>query len=327
MKVGIIGTGTMGQIHTKNLSSIPGIKISAIFSSQEEEAAQMAATYHAEHIRSKDDLFNRTQLDIVFVCTPTPSHAEYALPFIEAGKHVFLEKPIARTLGEGQQIIQATQRATGKFFVGHVVRFSHDYVHIKKLMDDGMVGKVGVIRTDRRARFPRGIDNWFSDSEKSGGVILDMIIHDIDYLRWCFGEVKQVYANNLMYRSHKNKDYALIIMRFKNGIIAHLEGSWTYEGEFHTAIEIAGDKGLINFNSLNTSPINLFKNRDVNNQERVAVPKPPVKYDPYFLEDQYFIDCIRKNVTPCIGAQDGYNALSIALAALESAQTGKLVKM
>jgi len=345
LRVGIVGSGTMGQIHAENFSRIPDVKVTAIYCKRPDSAAgrafgppedsvgppvwaaRRAEKYVVKLFNRSEDLFDHDEVDAVVICTPTPSHAEYAIGALKAGKHVFLEKPMARSLEEGQRILEAASGAKGKFMVGHVVRFCHEYCHARRLLEDGVIGRVGVVRTARRGRFPMGFGDWYADPVQSGGVILDMLIHDLDYLRWCFGPVKRVYAKNLLHRIGDHVDYGLVVMRFRNGIIAHLEASWAYEGDFHTAFEFSGTKGLIHFHSLETAPLTLFLKQGPASRERVAVPRPPLNESPYLLEVQHFVECIRKDRRPAIGAKEGYEALRLALAALQSARTGEPVEL
>lgn len=327
LRVGIIGSGTMGHIHAESFAMCQDVRISSVYCIRPDSAVRLAEKYQAKVLVSSQELCNSPDVDVVVVCTPTPSHAECTLSALKAGKHVFLEKPLARNLEEGQAILRAASKTKRKLMVGHVVRFAQEYVSTKELLDQGTIGSVGLVRTARRARFPIGSSDWYAEPEQSGGVILDMLIHDMDYLRWCFGEVKRIYARNLLPRIKDHVEYALITMRFQNGVIAHLEGSWAYEGDFHTAFEIAGRKGLINFHSLEATPLTVVMKQAPGGRERVAVPRPPVNESPYLLEVQHFLESIRNDSTPAVGAKEGYKALQIALAALESAVSGKPVSL
>jgi predicted dehydrogenase len=207
--------------------------------------------------------------------------------------------------------------------VGHVLRYFHEYVKAKEIIDSGSVGKVGMVRTTRGGRFPR--EGWYANHRMSGGVILDMIIHDFDFLRWCFGEVKRVYAKGTIYKGHKDTDYALVTLRFRNGVIAHVEGSWAHPSGFITRLEVVGDKGLLNLESEDSLPLRVeVKTRD--SGQSVIVPESPVKESPYLLELRHFIDCVFNDKEPAITGQDALKAVGIAQAALESIKTGRVVE-
>lgn len=327
LRVAIIGTGTMGQLHAESFARIPGLKVIGTYCDNDDSAVCLAQKYGAKPFNTPEDLFHEDAVDIVVVCTPTPTHSEYAIRALEAGKHVFLEKPMARNWEDGQKIFELASKARAKFMVGHVVRFHPEYRQARELLRRRVLGRIGVVRMARRARFPMGWGDWYADPAQSGGVILDMLIHDMDYLRWCFGRPKRVYARGLLHCLREHIDYALVVMRFRNGVIAHLEGSWAYEGEFHTTFEIAGDKGLISFHSLETAPLTVLPKQGSSGQQRVALPTPPLNESPYLLEVQHFVECIRKDRRPAIGAEEGLEALRMALAALESAETGEVVEL
>jgi len=154
-----------------------------------------------------------------------------------------------------------------------------------------------------------------------------MIIHDFDFLRWCFGGVERVYAKGLVNTHHFGKvDYALVTFRFASGLIAHVEGSWSHPGGFRTRCEIAGTKGLLSFDSQRDVPLRVETPAQATGGG-VAVPESPVLEDPYSLELKHFIDCVKEGRAPCITAEDAYEALEMALAALESIETGRPVSL
>jgi predicted dehydrogenase len=326
MRVAIVGAGTMGAIHADSIATIPEWSVDSIFVGDAKPKPGLLDKHHAAVCRSEKELWDRN-CDVVVICTPTPTHAHYAIRALQSGKHVFLEKPIARSLEQAEIVLHHAASSETTFMVGHVLRFFHEYLHLKTLLDKETIGTPGVARLARRGRFPEGDLNWYSEYSQSGGVILDMVIHDLDFLRWCFGEVDEVCAGNLMSRGVRNSDYTLIVLRFKNGVIAHVEGSWAFEGEFHTTVEIAGTSGLISFNSLDAAPLAAFVKQSGDKRESVAVPRSPVKVSPYLSEIRHFADCVEHKRPPAITGADAYQALQIALAAMRSAETHEPVKL
>jgi predicted dehydrogenase len=210
--------------------------------------------------------------------------------------------------------------------VGHVLRYFPEYRKAKELVDKGKVGRPAVVRCTRGGSFPRASQDWYAKYEMSGGLILDMIIHDFDFLRWCFGPVERVYAKGLLMKKLDHIDYALVTLRFKNGVIAHVEGSWAHPGGFGTKLEIAGDKGLIQFDSIQDAPLNL-KVKDAKTGAGVAVPESPLKESPYTLELKHFVNCVQNNKEPEITGDDALAALEVSLAAIESIKSGEVVTL
>jgi UDP-N-acetylglucosamine 3-dehydrogenase len=154
---------------------------------------------------------------------------------------------------------------------------------------------------------------------------VDMIIHDFDFLRWCFGEVERVYAKSQLGRDQSRMDHALVSLRFKNGVIAHTAGTWAYPNGFRTELEIAGSEGIIHHNSEEATPIFASLRSSRSGGGGVAVPESPLTKGPYYLELEHFIDCIQNGTKPIVTAEDAYKALEISLAALQSVQTGQPV--
>ena len=158
-------------------------------------------------------------------------------------------------------------------------------------------------------------------------MILDLTIHDIDYLRWLFGDVERVYAKSTFGRTTSHLECAMIILRFKSGVIAHVEGSWTnYPGEFYTTIEIAGKEGLIRYDSRQTKPLFIEKNPE-NQGQAVSVPSSLGQSDPYYLELLDMIEAIRLDRPPLVSIEDAFGSQKVALAAIKSAQTGQVITL
>ena len=176
---------------------------------------------------------------------------------------------------------------------------------------------------------PRAWEDWYADFSRSGGTILDLIIHDFDWLRWTFGEVERVYARGLSDTQLPAFDYSLVTLRFKSGVIGHVEGTWADPGGFKVTLEIAGDGGLLEYNANQPTgaPFKAALAAPDGPQVGVALPESPTGNNPYQLELAHFLDCLERGITPCILPQDGREAVRIALAAIESIETGKPVHL
>jgi UDP-N-acetylglucosamine 3-dehydrogenase len=194
MRVGVIGAGFIGAIHLDAYANMPEVEVVGVADARPESATAGAAIVGAHAYPSYEELVAAEDVDVVDVCLPTAYHRELALRAARAGKHVILEKPIARTLEDAQAIVEAFSDTHQRLFVGHVVRFFPEYQRIKAMVDEGDLGTVGIVRTSRRSPFLRGWNDWYADWRMSGGVLLDMLIHDFDFLRWALGEVERLYA-------------------------------------------------------------------------------------------------------------------------------------
>ncbi len=197
-------------------------------------------------------------IDIVDVCLPTPLHVPAALQALGAGKHLLLEKPMARTTADCDQIIAVAERAGTTAMVAQVVRYFPEYANAHRHVKAGAVGTPAVIRAARLGMHPKaGWNNWYADQSASGGVILDLIVHDFDWLLWTFGPVERVFAKGL----YKNPeyigllDYALVTLRHASGALSHVTGSWAHPSGFRTTFEICGDAGMIEHDSAAVAPL------------------------------------------------------------------------
>lgn len=326
-RVALIGAGIMGTVHAGHWKSHPGAELVGVLDPRE-EAARAAGPAFSDW----DKLLSRTQPDIVDICTPTPLHREYVERAAAAGKAIFVEKPMARSLADCDAMIAAVEKAGVPAMSGHVLRYFPEYAAAKKLVDSGAVGTPAAIRTARMAGFPDLGNrlNWYGDPDQSGGLVLDMILHDFDWLRWTFGPISRVYAKGVYNRAEfrGRLDYALVTLRHKSGAVAHVTGSWAHPGGFRTTLEIAGDAGLIEHDSATSAPLTVSL-RARSGAGSVTVPESPmaVGEDPYYQEIAAFVSALERNQTPPVTFQDARNATEIALAALQSIDTGKVVQL
>ena len=329
MKIGLVGAGSMGHAHAPawNLLRDGGADLVGVVADRPGSAAAFAQQYGLSEFESLDALIDA--VDILDICTPTGFHRDMTLKAAARGKHVICEKPIALNPEDARIMIKACDDAGVRLFIAHVVRFHKHYRAAKDAIDAGQIGKPGVIRLTRAGYQPRkSTDNWFVDESRSGGMMLDLMIHDFDYARWIGGEVERVYARSVRgARPDAPGDYALVTLRFVDGAIAHIEGGWAYPpGNFRTSFDIAGTGGLIEWNGDNadTTSVFLANPPDVAPDE-VAVPGMDAADSPFAAELRNFYEAIAHGAEPIVTAHDGLAALNIGLAARQSAKTGKPV--
>jgi UDP-N-acetylglucosamine 3-dehydrogenase len=326
LKVAIIGSGTMGRIHSQAYLNILEAEVVAVCDRIEEKGKNISSLSNANYYKDFDEMIEREDIDIVDICLPTYLHKEYALKAIHHGKHVFCEKPIALNVKDAEEIVRAAKEKGVKFSVGHVVRFFSSYKSAVNMINEGKIGIPKLIRTTRTGSYPSwSWNDWYSNYELSGGPIIDLIIHDFDWIRYNFGEIKRVYAKSLGNKVY-HKDHCLVTLRLENGAIAHVEGSWAYpDGSmFGSSFEIIGTKGQVEFDSRESSPIkkHIAKEQGVN----VSLESPLYPWDePYTMEIQSFIDSIINNTEPEVTGEEAIKSLKVSLAAVESSITGNVV--
>jgi UDP-N-acetylglucosamine 3-dehydrogenase len=326
-RVAVIGAGTMGTVHASAYTHMDGVELVGIVDIRENEREQLANQSQTQSFASLEELLEEVSVDVIDICVPTYLHRAYIEQAAMAKKHVICEKPIALTLEDARAAIQACDDAGVNLFIGHVVRFFPEYRMAREMVQQGSVGRVGTVRTMRGGGFPTAWEDWYAGSLKSGTLVVDMIIHDFDFLRWCFGEVTRVFAKSTLGRELNRIDHAFVSLRFGNGVIGHVEGTWAYPTGFRTELEIAGDQGIIQHNSDDAVSIKTaFRGRS-DLPTGVAVPESPLEKSPYQLELEHFIHCLTTGEQPLVTAADGYKALEISLAALESVRTGQPVEL
>jgi len=327
MKVAVIGAGGMGRIHAEAYRDHPRAELVGVADAREEEAAALAAAVGTRAYASLEALMQAEDPDVVDICLPTFLHREYALRAAAFGKHVVCEKPIAGSLQDAEDMIEACGKAGVRLFVGHVLRFFPEYAAARDTVLDGSLGRIATVRTERLSVAPRGAGGWYADAAKSGGVLLDLMIHDFDWLRWTFGEVERVYARSLAAARSDVPDHAFVSLRFRDGTIGYACGSWTYPDGFATRLEIAGTGGILAHDS-DDSATNRHSLRAAEaDRPSVQVPRSPLFRSPYEEELDHFIRCLETGGEPLVTAEDAWHALRIGLAARRSAMTGEAIAL
>ena len=328
MKVGIVGVGFMGTTHAAAWAETDA-RLTGFAAETTDEAQRLAAQYGARVYPDLKAFLDA--VDVVDICAPTHLHYEMVLAAAAAGKHIICEKPLARTVAQGQEMIAACRTAGVQLLVAHVVRFFPEYALAKATVASGQIGRPAVIRLTRGSFRPKKpVGNWFLDFEKSGGLMLDLMIHDFDYARWIAGEVESVFAKNVGgARPNAPVEYGLAILKHKSGALSHVAGAWAYPPPtFRTGLEIAGDRGLIEFDSEATAPIRMLlqKSGDTSSPD-VGLPASPLSESPYTTQIKEFYAALVDGKPARVSAEDGLAAVQIGLAAIESAHTGKAVTL
>jgi predicted dehydrogenase len=247
-----------------------------------------------------------------------------------AGKHVVCEKPLALTLEQGEAMITACERAGVRLFVAMVVRFFPQYRAAQQLVAGGQLGSLGVLRLKRAAYQPRKeVDNWYLDEARSGGMVVDMMIHDFDYARWLAGPVARVYARSARGQVPASPgDYALVTLRFASGAIALIEGAWANPpGVFRTGFDLAGSAGLIEWSSDEPVTLRTFLEPRPGEAAAVGLPLAPLAEDPYTTQIKHVHRALVTGEPFAVTPQDALEALRIALAARESLKSGRVVRL
>ena len=326
MRVGILGGGGMGNVHARQYRKMPEVEL-AFFEPEAERRERFSTTWSCAPADSAQAILERC--DVVDICLPTDLHLEYGLRAIAAGKAVFVEKPMVRDLAEGARLIEAAHKAGCPLMPGQVVRYFPEFREGNRLVREGAVGTPAAARTRRGGLAPRGgAGDWFMDHARSGGVLLDLAIHDFDWLRWTLGEVTSVYSRSVGAQTGQGPDYALTTLSFDNGAVAHVEATWMDPSGFRTTFEVCGSAGMVEYDSRNTPSLRTHlappKEGDPPRRGGNEGPLAPTD-DPYYRQLKAFLDAVKDGAPPPVTGYDGLMGVSIGLAALESARTGQVV--
>jgi len=327
VRLAILGAGTIGTVHALAAQEAPEATVAAVWSRTPARAQAQAARVGAAPCATVDEAVSRDDVDAVVVCTPTFLHREHAIAAARSGKHVICEKPLARDLAGAEAIMEAARGAGVLLLVAQVVRFFPEFLALRQAVLDGAIGQPAVVRMARLSGFPRGRDDWHVRFQQSGGVLLDMGIHDLDWLLWTFGPAERVYARALDPESRPPYvDYALTTLRLVSGVIAHIESSWAETEGFRTCGEVAGDAGLLTYDSAANPPLTISLRR-LEAAPGVTVPTSYTTESPYVAQMRHFARCIRGEVEPIIAPEEAHEALRVALAALDAARSGQPVQL
>ncbi|WP_168122863.1 Gfo/Idh/MocA family oxidoreductase [Paenibacillus sp. HB172176] len=318
MKVAVLGCGGLGGVHAAAYAAMDEVELTGLCDSNRETAEALSRKTGAPAFESFEQMLEEIECEAVSIALPSFLHKEFTLLAAKARKHIICEKPIALTLEDASEMIACCEEHGVKLFIGHVVRFFPDYVDLKQAIDNGAIGNPAVAHASRIGGHP---GRWYTDASRSGGIIVDLMIHDLDFLRWSLGKVSSVYA---LHSANAEQEYSLVTLRFASGAVANVEGHWGYPGPFQTKAEIAGDGGVIRADSMKSSSIVIHK-KDSDTGKTAAVLGSPAYRNPYELQLKHFLDCIRDGSEPIVSAIDARKALELALAADESARTGKVV--
>lgn len=314
-RIGIVGAGKLSQVHLRHLARIPDVEVT-LFDRNIERSQEVAAAFKAQVATTFDDLLG--QVDAIDIITPNFVHAEYAVAAIKAGKHVFIEKPIEVSWKSAQPICEAAAEANVVATVGHVLRHFRMYRKAHDLVKAGEIGKPAAVRMHRTGLMPGGVNNWFGDHALSGGVFIDLAVHDFDWLLWTLGPAKSVFARSIGATTGQGKDYGLATIEFQNGCLAHVEASWMETDGGRMAFEVCGSDGMLEYDTRNVPTL-----RFGHTLEQLHLPED----DPFYLQLLNFVKACQGEDVEIITVAEACEALRLADACLESAKTGQLVNL
>jgi predicted dehydrogenase len=322
LRVGIVGAGFIAKEHAKGYSKFPSdrAKLVAVADVNLDRAKELAESYHAKAVASIDELLD-LDVDVISVCVPTPFHSSISIKAMKKGKHVLCEKPMARTVKEAEEMISVSKEMNVKLMIGQVSRYEADHLAARDVLLRGEIGKLYMATETITSAFPSWDTGWFSNYDMSGGPLLDLGIHSIDFLMWMFNEpVKRVYALGSRYQGDM-PTYTLMTMRFTGGGIGMVEASWGHPPShpFQYFAEFVGEEGRMKWGYDDLASMKVTKGD--NSPEQMIM----LGTNSFTREIEAFINCVEKDTLSPISSESALATLKVALAGIESLKTGKAI--
>ncbi len=330
IRVGVVGLGMMGLTHLNVYRRRDDVKIVAIcdrdpkrLAGEEQAAGNLEGQAQAniadlpDVLRLSDafEVIGNPDIDLVDICLPTDMHARFGAEVLKAGQHLMIEKPLARTSAEAQQLVDVAKSSSGIAFVGHCMRFWPGWTWLKEVVDRSEFGRVYSAEFFRLVNHPGG--EFYLNGDRSGGAALDLHIHDTDFVQFLFGMPEAV--TSFGYSKLTNQpDHILTRYSYKDLPLVTAEGSWAMADgyAFRMGYTVNFENATAVFDSSRENPLTLCR---AGNAEPIPV-EATMGYD---LEIDYMLNCIKQGTKPTIVTiEDGLRTLQIVEAETQSVQTG-----
>jgi predicted dehydrogenase len=302
MRVGILGAGAMGVQHLDAWHKL-GVPIGGLYARNVERGRAVAAPYRCPVYDSVDALVS--EVEIADVCLPTTLHQSTVRSAAEAGCQIVCEKPLALDYEEGAAIFRGCDQANVRIFLAMVVRFFPVYRAAWERVRSGALGQVEQIALKRVVSPPPPIGSWFLDDRLSGGVLRDLLIHDIDYSMWLAGGVTKVDARR---EGQGQSQYGYINLQHAGGATSRIEGGWVESGGLQTTIDIRGSRERLEIAPDRPMPF-------------VDLPEE----DPYVAQLRHFQDSLANDTPFLVTREEVLRVMRVVSAARESAEYGRSV--
>lgn len=322
LRLGIVGAGRLAGVHLRHLKPLLAEQSGGelyVFDRNPDRSAEFAAQNGGTVVDSFQHLLDT--VDVVDIVTPNDAHAEFTIDAAKAGKHVFVEKPLAHNLETARKVVSELEGHTASVvMVGHVVRYFPEFRRAAGLIDSGKIGRVAAARVRRGGGVPQGAQGWFTDHTRSGGVFIDLAVHDFDWLIQRFGSVKTVFARSVGAKTMSGPDHGMATLEFHSGVIAHVEATWMDPEGFSVGFDIAGSEGLLQYDSRRASSLRTIKAGEKRYEGNFTQAD-----DPFRMQFQDFVSAIVSGKPSPVKLAEAFAALEVACAALESARTDRVI--
>ena len=336
IRVAVFGCGAIAQRrHIPEYAANSAVELVAFADPVKERVEAVAAEYGGKAYTSYEELLKNEKLDAVSVCTPNYLHAPMTIAAANAGLHVLVEKPMATTAGEGEQMIEAARKNGVFLMVGHNQRLMPPHVKAKEILDSGKLGKVLTFRTSFGHGGPEGWsldgrDSWFFRKEEAlMGAMGDLGVHKSDFIRYLLNdEIAEVagFIGTLHKEGTDVDDNATCIVRMKSGAVGTLMASWTHYRSGDNSTVLWCENGVMKIGAVDGDEVIVELTNGTVEIYKVGAMATNEKQVPSGVIDE-FVECIQNNTPPKISGEEGLRSLKVILGAFESQDTGKIVKL
>jgi myo-inositol 2-dehydrogenase/D-chiro-inositol 1-dehydrogenase len=330
VNIGVIGAGRIGRIHGRNLKfQVPGAKIIAIADVIIESAKKLAD--ELEIPVCEEDyrrLLRKDDIQAVIICSSTDTHAQIIIEAAEAGKHIFCEKPIALEMDKIDRALAAVDKAEVKLQVGFNRRFDPSFKKAKELVEAGKIGTPHLLRISSRDPQPPPLEYI----RVSGGLFLDMMIHDFDMARYLLKEevTEMMATGHCLIDSSIGQcgdiDTAVVLLKFQSGALGTIDNSRQAVYGYDQRIEVFGSEGSVVVENKTPTEVTLHSAESIQSDKPLHFFLERYQ-EAYLAEMNHFITCILEDKEPCVGGLDGKISVAMGYAALESLKKGTFVKV
>lgn len=330
VRVGLLGVAhTHAESYARSLTtSVAGAELVGVYDRSETYGKEFAKRHKTRFRTSVDELLSTA--DAVIIASENAFHHTHAKSAARAGKHILCEKPIAITVKDAEEMKREANKARVKFQMCYIMRYHTVASVVKELIDEGRIGKILSLVGTNKLNSSTTAKGWFSDKKLSGGgAAMDHTVHLADMMRWYTGsEAKEVYceiAKNINPKL-RVEDAFLSTVTFENGVLGHIDGSWSYPAGYQTwgdvALEVTGSKGVLSVDAFRQ---NIYYTGANPPNDRLNWRS--YGCDPNTEMIKNFVDCIVKDEEPLASADDGIKGLEITLASYESSRKGTPVRL
>ena len=320
MKAAVIGAGVMGLHHSRVYAEMDDVDLVAVADPDTVACRRIAGIYHPRVYGDYRKMLEEERPDLVSVAVPTALHVEVACETMSRGVHVLVEKPLALTVEEGREIIDAANQFGVKLSVGHIERFNPAVIELRRRLRDEELGRIFQVQARRVSPFPGRIQDV--------GVILDMATHDIDVIRHLVGsEVERVYAETARMAHATEEDLLSATLRFTSGVIGVLDVNWLTPTKVRQ-LAVLGEGGMYLTDYL-TQDVYWYKNTAITDSwESLSVFRGAAegdmvkvhfnKKEPLRAELEAFVGAVRDDLEPEVNGMDALIAVDLSLTLAES---------